>query len=341
MTVPLSVSDITDDGLTVAEASEAEILERILRQFPPAERADVGPGDDAAVLMSVGGRYVVTTDMMIHGPDFRRAWHRPEELGWKAAVTNLADVYAMGARPTGLVLALAATADLRVSDLERFAAGMRAACDALAPGCGVVGGDLSVSATLTIAITAFGDLEGRAPVLRSGARVGDQVALAGDAGLAAEGIDLLFARGVTDAGVPDRGAADVLRETHPEAIAAQLTPFPPLPAGIAASEAGATSMMDVSDGLALDASRIARASGVAVRLDTASFGDLDTAELERALRGGEDHALLATFPAEVVLPAPFRKIGRVVAGSGVYRDDEEMTGTLGWDPYSAWNGQAG
>ncbi|RLP76578.1 thiamine-phosphate kinase [Mycetocola tolaasinivorans] len=323
----------------VRDASESEILDRILPRYAAAATAEVGPGDDAAVMRQQGERYVVTTDMMIHGPDFRWAWHTPFELGWKAAVTNLADVYAMGARPTGLVVAIAATADLPLTALEELADGLSAACAELAPGCAVVGGDLSVSDTFTLAITAFGDLEDRAAVLRSGARPGDVIALAGDAGRAAHGLDLLFAEGVDAQGTPDAAATAALRAREPELIAAQLAPRPPLPAGIDAARAGATAMMDVSDGLALDASRIARASGVSLNLFSGAF----TAEpnLERAIRGGEDHALLATFPAGAALPAPFRAIGVVGEGSGVLCDGVPLDGKLGWDPYTAWDGQRG
>ncbi|UCR89155.1 thiamine-phosphate kinase [Mycetocola spongiae] len=328
--------------VSVGEASESQILERILRRFPQAAAAVVGPGDDAAVMAPSVGSFVVTSDMMIHGPDFRLAWTRPYELGWKAAVTNLADVYAMGARPTGLVVALAVSADIEVAALERMADGLADACARLAPGCGIVGGDLSVSDTFTVAITAFGDLEERPAVLRSGARPGDTVALAGAAGLAAHGIDLLFERGVDSAGLPSREAGDALRATREREIAAQLLPYPPLPAGLAASRAGASAMMDVSDGLALDASRIATASGVSIDFSAAAFAD--ASDVQRALRGGEDHALLATFPPGAALPTEFRPIGAVLparAEGAVSLDGAVLEGNLGWDPYTAWDGHNG
>ena len=109
----------------------------------------------------------------MHGPDFRLAWSSGYDLGWKAAAVNLADIAAMGARPTALLVALAMPARPAPSFVERLADGLRDACAALAPGCAVVGGDLTVSDVLTIAVTALGDLEGRAPVLRHGARPGD------------------------------------------------------------------------------------------------------------------------------------------------------------------------
>ena len=205
---------------TLGSVGESGVLARIFPRLPAAASQLLGPGDDAAVVAAPDGRYVVTTDMMIHGPDFRLAWSSPRDLGWKAAASNLADVAAMGAVPTALVVALAAPADTPVQFMEQFADGLREGCAAMAPGCGVVGGDLSVSPTLTIAVTAFGDLESRPPVLRSGARPGDVVAVSGALGLAAEGLHLLFAHGTVD-GHPDAAAAARLAVEHPAAVAAQ------------------------------------------------------------------------------------------------------------------------
>src|ERR1700733_4757759 len=169
-------------GDTLGSIGEAATLARIFPRLPASSAALVGPGDDSAVLAAPDGRYVVTTDMMIHGPDFRLAWSTAHDLGWKAAASNLSDVAAMGAVPTALVVAIAAPADTPVALLEGIADGLRDGCAALAPGCGGVGGALSVSPTLAIAVTAFGDLEGRAPSLRSGARPADIVAIAGPLG---------------------------------------------------------------------------------------------------------------------------------------------------------------
>jgi thiamine-monophosphate kinase len=323
---------------TVGSVHELAVLSRIFPLLPQADAALLGPGDDAAVIAAPDGRFVVTTDMMVHGPDFRLAWSTPHDLGWKAAATNLADVAAMGARPTALVVAIAATRDTPVTALEEIAAGLRDACAELAPGCGVVGGDMSVSDTFTLAITAFGDLESRAPVTRSGARVGDVIALCGDAGVAATGLRLLFSEAVDANGNPERSAAERLRREHPVAIDAQLAPRPPISSGVSAARAGATAMLDVSDGLALDARRIAEASGVTLDLHASLLGT----DPEAALRGGEDHALLATFGSIESLPTGFRPIGRVTDGGGsVTLDGAPIAGVLGWDPYEGWNGRAG
>jgi thiamine-monophosphate kinase len=324
---------------TLGSIGESATLARIFPRLPAASAQLLGPGDDSAVIAAPDGRFVVTTDMMVHGPDFRLAWSSPYDLGWKAAASNLADVAAMGARPTALVVAIAAPTDSPVSLLEGISDGLREGLAELAPGCGVVGGDLSVSATLTITVTAFGDLEGRAPVLRSGACVGDTVAVAGVLGDAAAGLRLLFAQAVVD-GEPDASAAASLRSAHPDLIAAQLAPRPPIFAGPVAATGGATAMLDLSDGLALDARRMARASDVTLDLDSAAVGSRD------ALDGGEDHTLLATFPAGVPLPAPFRAIGVVRAadpgeGPGVWVDGRPYTALGGWDPYAGWNGGVG
>jgi len=333
--------DLPASGDTLGREGELAALARVLPRLPRADAALVGPGDDAALLAVADGRLVVTTDTMVHGPDFRRAWSSPFQLGWKAAASNLADVAAMGARPTALLVALAAPAATPVAELEELADGLREACAALAPGCGVVGGDLTVSPTLTIAVTALGELDGREPVLRSGARVGDVLAVAGLLGVAGAGISLLFQRGVDAEGVPDAAAATALRPEHDALLDAQLTPRPPIAAGAAAAAAGATSMLDVSDGLVKDAGRIARASGVALALELAALEPgTPGMTMDHVLYGGEDHALLATFPPGTVLPESFRPIGRALAGSGVLLDGKPLFGR-GWDPYTGWDGSGG
>jgi len=324
---------------TVGALGEKAVLRRILDRIGPS-RAEVGPGDDAAVLRAPGGRIVVTTDTLVHGPDFRLAWSGGYDLGWKAAAVNLADVAAMGAAPTALFVALAMPDETSVAFVEALADGFRDACDRLAPGCAVEGGDLAASDTLTVAVTAIGVPEG-APVLRSGARPGDVVALAGDAGVAARGLRLLFQvfRDAEGTPVPlDSARVAALPEPDRIALARQLRPEPPIALGPVAAAAGATAMMDVSDGLVLDAGRMAAASGVTLRLDEAAFaGD------PLALSGGEDHALLATFPAAAGLPEGFRRIGEVT-DAGIHPllvGDTPPEGRGGWDPYEDWDAGRG
>jgi thiamine-monophosphate kinase len=325
-----------DDDPTLGELSEGEILRAILARTAQASHTILGPGDDAAVIAAPSGSVVATTDTLVHGPDFRLAWSSGYDLGWKAAAVNLADVAAMGARPTALLVALAVPRDLRLSFVERLADGFREACAALAPGCAVVGGDLTVSDVLTVAVTALGDLEGRAPVTRSGARVGDVVAVAGELGHAAHGLAVLFGR-FRDGETPVAVDPSALAQGESAALAAQLRPSPPIGLGPFAATAGATAMMDISDGLALDARRMAAASAVTITLDSAALGDSP----QRALAGGEDHALLATFPPGM-LPSGFRIIGAVVPqGEHDLLVDGAPADVSGWDPYRDWDSASG
>lgn len=329
---------MVDAGETLGSLGESAVLARIFPRLPRSRAALLGPGDDAAVVAAPDGRFVVTTDLMVHGPDFRLAWSRPHDLGWKASASNLSDVAAMGAVPAALVVAIAAPADTEVGVLEGIADGFRDGVDTLAPGCGIVGGDLSVSEVFTIAVTAFGDLEGRDPVLRSGARPGDQVAVSGVLGEASRALRLLFTVAVDEKGVPDAALAEAVREQ----TAPQLAPSPPIADGRLAALAGATSMIDLSDGLAIDAGRVARASGVVFDLEAAVLGD----DPELALGGGEDHSLLATFAPGVELPGGFRRIGAVRAvgdatgDTGVLLDGAPHDAS-GWDPYRGWDHRRG
>lgn len=324
------------DDPRLGDVSEGRILQAILTRTPPAAHALIGPGDDAAVIATPSGSVVATTDTLVHGPDFRLAWSSGYDLGWKSAAVNLADVAAMGARPTALLVALAVPRDLRLSFVERLADGFRDACAALAPGCAVVGGDLTVSDVLTVAVTALGDLEGRDAVRRSGARPGDLVAVAGELGLAAHGLAVLFGR-FRDGEVPVPVVQAKLATGESAAVTAQLRPSPPIALGAVAATAGATAMMDISDGLALDARRMAAASGVTIALDRSALGDTP----DRAMAGGEDHALLATFP-DAVLPPGFRIIGEVRArGEEDLLCDDRAVDVSGWDPYRDWDSVAG
>jgi thiamine-monophosphate kinase len=330
---------VTDDRL--AAVGELAALARILPRLPSSPGTLLGPGDDAALLAAPDGRVVLTTDVMVEGPDFRRDWSTPHDIGFKAAATNLADIAAMGARPTGLLVALAAPADLPVAVLEGIADGFADACGALAPGCGVVGGDLTMSPTLTVAVTAIGSLDEASPVRRSGARPGDVVAYAGSLGRAGAALRLLFA-------APDATAVAELRRQRPDLMAEQLAPRPPLAAGRSAAAAAATAMLDVSDGLLLDASRIARASGVVLDLDGTAL-DHDVRAVAQALgvdtttartvvlTGGEDHGMLACFPEGAVVPSPFRIIGTVLPGAPAVLVDgvPPAEAVPGWDSFAA------
>lgn len=330
---------MTNERPTVGERGEAQVLAAILERLRGSSRALVGPGDDAAVLEVPGGRVVATVDTLVHGPDFRLAWSSGYDLGWKAAAVNLADVAAMGARPTSLLVALTMPDETPVDLVTAMAAGLREACDVLAPGCAVEGGDLAVSPTFTIAVTALGVLDGVAPVRRSGARPGDVVALAGRTGQAGAGLRLLFERFRDAAGRPIPVDTDALEPVERDDVAAQLRPVPPISLGPAAARAGATAMMDVSDGLALDASRLAAASGVSIDFSSHALAP----DVAGALAGGEDHALLAAFGPQTPLPEGFRRIGTVRprGDAAVLVDGAALRERGGWDPYSGWDAGQG
>ncbi len=322
----------------VGELSEGEILSAILRELGPSG-AEVGPGDDAAVLSASDGRVVATVDTLVHGPDFRLAWSSGFDLGWKSAAVNLADIAAMGARPTSLLVALAMPDETRLSFVVELARGLRAGCDALAPGCVVEGGDLTVSDVLTVAVTALGTLDGRSAVRRFGARVGDVVAATGHLGDAARGLRLLFDRFRDAEGQPVPVDRSDLSGAEIRELDAQLRPAPAIGDGVRAALAGATAMMDLSDGLVLDAGRLAVASGVTLDLRREELGP----HPDDALTGGEDHGLLATFPTTDAVPDGFTIIGvvRERASAPVLVDGAPFEGAGGWDPYRDWDASRG
>ena len=299
---------------TIGSLGENESLKRTIARLSASDFAIIGPGDDAAVISAPDARFVVTTDTLVENHDFKLNWSSGYDLGWKAVASNLADVAAMGAVPTALVVAVTAPAETLVTWLESFADGLREACEQLAPGCGVVGGDLAASDQVMVSVAAHGSLEGREPVLRSGAKAGDIIAVAGTLGKAAAGLALLQSEN-----------SDAI-SAYDNLVNIQLRPSPPIASGAAAAIAGATSMLDISDGLAKDASRIARASAVSIEIDPLMLQGFE-AVLEEAARaigasesdwvlfGGEDHALLAAFPPNAELPREFKPIGVVVKQS--------------------------
>jgi thiamine-monophosphate kinase len=330
----------------LADLTEADILARIVPRLPRGRSTVLGPGDDAAVLqVGTGATLVVTTDVLVEDRHFRRAWSTGRDVGWRAAVQNLADVAAMGATPTALVVALAAPPNLGVAWVEDLADGLAEACSPL--GVGVVGGDLSSADQIVVAVTALGmPLPGVPLVARSGARPGNVLALAGATGWAAAGAAFLAAHSQ----VPPRPDPLAAR-----AVAAFRRPAPPLGAGPAAARAGATAMLDVSDGLLLDAGRLAQASGVIVQLNSASPVLAETAAAlapladrlgadpgSWVLTGGEDHALLASFPDRPDLPAGFEVVGHIAAapagsageGLGVALDGRGPVRAAGWDHFA-------
>jgi thiamine-monophosphate kinase len=314
--------------MTVARTGEFGLIARVTARLPAGPTCLVGPGDDGAVVHAPDGRVVASTDALVDGRHFRRDWSTAQDVGHRAAAANLADIVAMGADPTALLVALCAPPDLDAGWAEELADGLGA--EAAIVGASVVGGDMSGSPTLIIAVTALGDLAGRAPVLRSGARPGDVVALAGRIGYAAAGYTVL-----------SRGF-----RTPKLLVEAYRRPQVPYPAGPQAARLGATAMIDISDGLLSDLRHVATASRVGIDLRRDAFdvpGQMRDAASALGvdpytwiLGGGDDHALAATFPPDVRLPDGWRVVGAVDAeeGGGVTVDGRPYRdGPAGWDHF--------
>jgi len=284
---------------------------------------------------TAGHRLVVTTDVLVEGVDFSAALSEPEDWGWKAVVANLSDLAAMAAEARWLVLALTVPEATPVATLERVYAGVGQACRAF--GVALVGGDVSAGPALSLAVTALGEAE--RPVPRSGARPGDRLAVSGPLGAAAAGLALLSSGDPAAAGLLDR---------FPGLAAAHRRPQPALAMGLALARAGATAMIDVSDGLAGDALHLAEASGVGLEVHDATVplapGVAEAAALlgrdplELALGGGEDFVLAAALPRAADLggildcgrftPDPTRRVR-------ITRTGEAPLEGLAWDHFRA------
>ena len=297
----------------------------------------VGNGDDAAVLAAPDGRVVATTDVLVEGRHFRRDWSSAFDVGCKAAAQNLADVAAMGASPTALLVGFATPGDLAVTWAEDLARGIAEECGRA--GAHVAGGDISSADAIMIAITALGDLGGRDPVTRGGAQPGDLLAVAGRLGRSAAGLALLEAGRAGRAQAGDPGAPGWLADL----LADHRRPRPPYPCGPEAADLGATSMIDISDGLLADLNHVAGASRVLIDVETARLSadpalraaadELGADWLRWVLAGGEDHALAATFPAGTGLPGHWSVIGNVRDGHGVTVDSRPAEGRGGWEHF--------
>ena len=326
-------------GPTVFELGENKALAQALAVFKKVETTLIGPGDDAAVISLSDPRFVVTTDTLVENHDFTLEFSSGFDLGFKAVASNIADVVAMGARPIALTVAMVITRATKQSWLDDFARGLQAAIDELCPTAEIVGGDLASGSEIVIAVAAHGELLAE-PVLRSGAKPSDVVAICGTLGKAAAGLELLQH--------PDK----TLAASYPELVEIQLRPRPPVELALAAA-GSATAMMDISDSLALDASRLAKASGVSIEISSSALfgyqavlelaaqsissrGLGDVNELDWVLFGGEDHSFLTTFPADAALPRGFKAIGKVVSkGDAAVLFDGKPLEPKGWDSVSS------
>lgn len=310
---------------TIAELGEFGLIEAVTDGYPDAGAGVlIGPGDDAAQVTTAGGSVLISTDTLVSGRHFRLDWSDAYDVGRRAAAANLADIAAMGGVATALTVGFAAPGDLEASwgiDLSRGIAD-----EAALVGAEVVGGDVTAADEVIVNITVLG-APGASVVRRSGARPGDVLALRGRIGWSAAGLAVL-GRGFR----APRAAVQAYRR-----------PEPPYAAGPQAAEAGATSMIDISDGLLADLGHIAVASAVAIDVDSSAFeiGEPLTSvgaaigkdPMVFVLTGGEDHPLVATYASDTALPSGWTAIGSVREGSGVTVDDEAYEGSAGYEHY--------
>lgn len=289
---------------------EFELISLITEKLSQNEFVVVGPGDDAAVINLNGNLLAISTDMVVENVHFKRNWLTPEELGRRVVAQNFADIVAMSATPIGITASVSAPESTEAKWFEEVAGGMQAEC--LLVGASVLGGDLSTSQEITISVTALGILH-NPPVLRSGAKPGQFVAIAGTLGYSAAGLKCL-----------ETGHSSPKKYVENFRV-----PKPPYQAGMRAGAARA--MIDISDGLLSDALHIATASRVQIHvMSDALKPEQDLRDLAFALshdasdwmlNGGEEHSLLAVFDEGTTLPAGFRPIGRTQEGEpGVFLD---------------------
>jgi thiamine-monophosphate kinase len=271
------------------DTTEDELLGAIARLLSDDDPdIVVGVGDDAAVVRPGSGDLVLTTDALVEGTHFVRATSAPRDLGFRAVVVNLSDVAAMAASPRYALAALTLPADVDAAYVTELIGGMRDACTAC--GCRLIGGNLARGTDLTLAVTVTGEVAPGRAVSRAGARVGDTVVVTGDLGASAA------ARRVRDEPTRwnDDDRAALRRAERPTARVGEAQLL---------ARHGVSAMIDVSDGLALDLSRLCRASGVGARVLLDAVPVAPTANLDEAIGGGEDYELIATMPPGAVRSA--------------------------------------
>ena len=321
---------MAEDGTherTLRDVGEFALIDRIVADVSRRRGVEVGPGDDAAVIACPDGRVVACVDVLVENRHFRRDWSTAIDVGRRAAAASLSDVNAMGGVSTALLVGVVAPADLPTSWLTEAAAGLKE--EANNAGAVLVGGDTTEGDAIVLSVTALGSLEDRAPVTRAGAKSGDVVAVCGRLGWAAAGLAVL-GRGFR--------SPKVLVDAH-------RYPVIDYSAGPRAAKAGASAMIDVSDGLLADLGHVARASGVAIDVRTQ---DLEVPEPLQAaasaynvdprawmLTGGDDHALVALFPAKKKLPKGFVAIGVARTGEPqVTVDGRAFEGSTGFTHFA-------
>lgn len=320
-------SQQTSSVQTVGEIGEFALIDAIAARLSKStsDKVPVGIGDDSAVVSASGGNVVACLDMLTQGVHFRLDWSEAKDIGRKAAAQNLADIFAMGATPTALLVGLALPQDTSVAWVMGLADGLSEEAELV--GVTVVGGDIVRGDSIAISVTALGELGERSAILRSGAKPGDVVAIAGRLGFAQAGL-LMLSRGFRSPRV---------------LVGAHRVPEPPYE--LAKTATHATSMIDISDGLVADLGHIAKASEVTINIDTktlevpeplaAAASAFNGNAIEWMLTGGEDHAFVATFSTALDVPSGWTIIGSVAAGNSEVLVDGEPYLGKGWDHFSS------
>ncbi|UYM05698.1 thiamine-phosphate kinase [Solicola gregarius] len=309
---------------TISDLGEFGLIAAVTAGRSDAPQVLIGPGDDAAQVATPGGSILISTDTLVSGRHFRFDWSSAYDVGRRAAAANLADIAAMGGVATALTIGFAAPGDLESQWAVELSQGI--ADEAALVGAHIVGGDVTAADEVMVCITVIGRA-GEQVVRRNGASPGEVVGLRGRIGWAAAGLAVL-GRGFR--------SPRVVVEAHRR-------PEPPYDAGPQAATAGATSMIDVSDGLIADLGHVAESSGVAIDIASEAFEVAEPLVSVGAaigvdprsfmLTGGDDHPLAATFPADAELPEGWTAIGEVREGSGVTVDGEEYEAAAGHEHF--------
>jgi thiamine-monophosphate kinase len=309
----------------------------------------LGPGDDAALVEMGSHLGILTADMLVEGVHFERTTTAPHDLGYKSLAVNVSDVAAMGGSPRYALVSLGLPSDVEAGWVVELYAGLRDAAAEYA--VSLVGGDTSRADGVVVSVALTGEVARDRAVRRSGARPGDRVVVTGALGAAAGGLRLAQAS-------PEDVAAAVISEWGRSLISSHVRPVARVGEGQTLAQAGATAMIDISDGLAIDLGRLCRESGVAAAVELAAIpvafglyelkGVVPIDPLEVALQGGEDYELVATLPPEAVNDAEaslaerfgtqLTEIGEIREGEGLIAIEEDGSERpmepAGWDHFA-------
>jgi thiamine-monophosphate kinase len=315
----------------VSELGEVGLVRRIIERIGESKEGETWSGDDTAVIFPPGPRLLMTTDFVVEGIDFTLDTFPPDAIGWKAFAVNVSDIAAMGGIPEHSLVSMALRRDMEVATVDAILDGMLAAAEKW--GVSLVGGDLSQADEIMVSVALLGSLVVEKAVLRSGAKPGDAICVTGSLGGAAAGLEELRA------GAKGEPTSAMRRQMYPE---------PRPKAGQAIAESGATAMIDLSDGLAIDLSHLMHASGTGCEIDPGAIplheglqGKSPDDAIDMAITGGEDFELLFTIHERGVLQIreSLEDEGLPITQIGVVTDGPERIGDRalaewekhGWD----------